>query len=174
MKRLATLALVLVALAFGVTSAEAANGGTTVTTRDVSFELSSGPAPACSYLPAGTTVNGSGVEKSITTTRIDRNGVTTIVNATHTHGTATDQAGNTYMFDYSNEFRVSNTVADQGLFSGLMTDAFSLDGNGPAKLHNGFVAEIATSDFKVFTWNVRHTSGDPIDFVTGAAHCDPL
>ena len=166
------VAVAVVALAVGVTSAEAANGGATVTTFPVSFVLSSA---ACSYLPAGTTVTGSTLERSITTVRTDGNNVTTIVNATHAHGTATDQVGNVYVFNYSNEFRVSNTVADQGVFSGLMTDSFSLAGNGPASLHNGFVAEL-TTDFSVFSWNVRHASGDPIAFATGpvVAHCDPL
>jgi hypothetical protein len=172
MMRLATSAIALLALVVGATSAGAANGGATVVTSPVSFVLSS---TACSYLPAGTTVTGSGTLTSITTTRTAGNGVTTIVNATHAHGTASDQAGNTYVFNYSNEFRVSNTVADPSEFSGLMTDAFSLAGNGPANLHNGFVAEL-TTDFSVFSWNVRHASGDPIDFTAGpvVAHCDPL
>jgi hypothetical protein len=172
-KRFATSAIVLVALAVGVTSAAAANGGATVVTTPVSFVLSSA---TCSYLPAGTTVTGSALETSITTVRTADDGVTTIVNATHAQGTATDQDGNVYVFNYSNEFRVSNTVADQGVFSGLMTDAFSLAGKGPASLHNGFVAEL-TTDFSVFfSWNVRHASGDPLDFATGpvVAHCDPL
>jgi hypothetical protein len=169
-KRLAMSAIVFVALAVGLTGAVAANGGATVDTFPVSFVLSS---DACSYLPAGTTVTGSAIETSITTVRTDRNGVTTIVNATHANGTATDQDGNVYVFNYSNEFRVSD---DQGAFSGLMTDAFSLAGNGPATLHNGFVAELTTADFVVFSWNVRHASGDPISFATGpvVAHCDPL
>lgn len=172
MKRFATSAVVLVALVVGATSAGAANGGATVVTSPVSFVLSSA---TCSYLPAGTTLTGSGTQTSITTTRTASNGVTTIVNATHAHGTATDQAGNGYVFNYSNAFRVSNTVADPGVFSGLMTDAFSVAGSGPANLHNGFVAEL-TTDFSVFSWNVRHASGDPIDFTTGPVvhHCDPL
>jgi hypothetical protein len=172
MKRLATSAIAILALVVGVTSALAADGGATVDTFPVSFVLSS---DACSYLPAGTTVTGSGTETSITTSRTGANGVTTIVNATHAEGTATDQAGNVYVFNYSNEFRASNTVADQGVFSGLMTDSFSLAGSGPARLHNGFVAEL-TTDFSVFSWNVRHASGDPISFASGVviAHCDPL
>jgi hypothetical protein len=170
MKRLAISVIVLVVLVVGVTSAVAASGGATVDTFPVSFVLSS---DACSYLPPGTTVTGSGPETSITTVRTDSNGVTTIVNATHAHGTATDQAGNVYVFNYSNEFRLSD---DEGVFSGLMTDSFSLAGNGPARLHNGFVAALTTADFLVFSWDVRHASGDPIDFSTGPviAHCDPL
>jgi hypothetical protein len=170
-KRLATLATMLVVLVVGVTSAEAANGGATVSTITVSPMVSS---DACQYLPAGTTVTGSGTEKSITTVTIDANNVTTNVNETHAHGTATDQAGNVYVFNYSNHYRVSNTVAAPDVYSGLMTDAFSLDGNGPANLHNGFVAEF-TTDFSAFSYtNVRHASGDPISFTTGLAHCDPL
>ena len=170
MKRLVMAAITFIALAVGVTSAAAANGGATVDTFPVNFVLSSA---ACSYLPTGTTVTGSGTETSITTSRTDSNGVTTIVNATHAKGTATDQDGNVYVFNYSNEFRVSDAA---GPFSGLMTDSFSLAGSGPASLHNGFVAELTTTDFLSFSWNVRHASGDPISFATGTvvAHCDPL
>jgi hypothetical protein len=96
------------------------------------------------------------------------------VNATHDQGTATDQDGNAYVFNYNNEFRVSNTVAHQNVFSGLMIDAFSLAGHGPARLHNGFVAKVTTTDFMVFSFKALHVNGDPIDFATGDAHCDPL
>ena len=92
----------------------------------------------------------------------------------HARGTATDQNGNVYVFNYSNEFRVSNSVAEPDSYSGLMTDAFSLTGSGPAHLNNGFVADISTSDFKSFTWAPRSAHGDPISFTTGETHCDPL
>jgi hypothetical protein len=177
MKRLATTVFLMVAVALTATStiAEAANGGATVATSQVSFTLSSA---TCSNLPSGTTLAGSGTQTSVTTTRTDASGVTTIVNATHAAGTATDEANNVvYRFNYSNEFRVSNTVAQPGVFSGLMTDAFSVAGNGPARLHNGFVAELtANAEFTSFSWTVRHASGDPISFATGpvVSHCDPL
>ena len=73
-------------------------------------------------------LNGSGIESSITIERTNANGVTTTINVTHTHGTSTDQDGNVYVFDYSNEFRVSNTVADPATFTGMMTDHFSNSG----------------------------------------------
>jgi hypothetical protein len=82
-----------------------------------------------------------------------------------------------YVFDYRNRFRISDTVAAPGVFSGWMFDAFSLVGKGPATLRNGFVAELTTtSDFASFSWNVRWAKGDPISFATGpvVAHCDPL
>lgn len=167
---------VLVVLAFVATSAvaEAAAGGADVATFPVSFTLTSA---SCSNLPAGTTITGSGTEKSVTTTRTDASGITTIVNATHASGSATDQNGNVYVFNYSNEFRLSNTLAQPNVFSGLMTDAFTLAGRGPAKLHNGFVANLTTPlDFSSVTWNVIHSFGDPISFASGpvVSHCDPL
>jgi hypothetical protein len=176
MKRLATTVFLMVAIALTATStiAEAANGGATVATSQVSFTLSSA---TCSNLPSGTTLTGSGTETSVTKTRTDTSGVTTIVNATHAAGSATDQANNVYVFNYSNEFRISNTVAQPGVFSGLMTDAFSVAGNGPARLHNGFVAELtADAGFTSVSWTVRHASGDPISFAAGpvVSHCDPL
>ena len=112
--------------------------------------------------------------KSITTTKTGNAGITTIQNTSHANGTATDQAGNTYVFNYSNDFRVSDSVANPGVFSGRMTDSFSLAGQGPAKLHNGFQA-IFTTDFSTFaTFDPLTSRGDPLDFATGTAVCDPL
>jgi hypothetical protein len=170
-KRLATVAIVLVALAIGVTSAEAANDSPTVNKFPVSFVLSS---TTCHNLPPGTTVTGSGKGTSITTVKTNDNGVTTVANVTHDQGTATDLNGNAYVFNYSNAFRVTNTVAHPDVFSGLMIDAFSLAGHGPARLHNDFVADVTTTNFAGFSYRALHASGDPISFPDGAAHCDPL
>jgi hypothetical protein len=130
----------------------------------------------CANLPSGTTISGSGTATSITTVRTNAAGVTTVMNATHTHGTAIDQDGNVYVFDYSNEFRASNTVSDPDLLTGRMTDHFSLSGRGPAKLNNGFVADFsAAADFTSFSFDGLISShGDPISFPEGVAHCDPL
>ena len=171
MKRIAIAAIVVFSLTLGLGGALAAEGGATVETFPVSFVLSSA---TCSNLPAGTTITGSGTGTSITTVRTDRSGVTTVMNTTHDHGTAVDQDGNTYVFDYSNEFRVSNSQEDAGTFTGMMTDHFSLAGSGPARLSNGFVTHWET-DFSSFSsFEPINSRGDPIDFATGAAHCDPL
>lgn len=165
------LVLATAAGALGVTSALAANGGATIEEFPVSFAMS---AATCPNLPAGTVIEGTGTMKSITTTRTDKAGVTTIQNASHAQGTATDQAGNSYVFEYENNFRLSNSAAEPGVFSGRMTDSFSLAGPGPAKLHNGFQA-IFTTDFATFaTFEELNSRGDPLDFATGAAVCDPL
>jgi hypothetical protein len=174
-KQLVITALASVALTVGLAS-EVAAGGATIETTTVTFTITSAH---CQYLPAGTTITGSGTQKSITNVRTDASGITTIENSTHAHGTATDNHGNTYVFNYSNSFRASNSVASPGTFSGSMTDAFSLAGNGPARLHNGFEAGITSSDgFVSASWNVKSSRGDPISFATGpieaAHHCDPI
>lgn len=171
MKRLAMAAAAVVVFMLADGSAVASAGGASIDTFPVSFTLSSA---TCSNLPDATTVNGSGTEKSITNTLTDRRGVTTTINTSHAHGTATDQDGNTYVFDYSNHFRASNTAANQDLFSGMMSDHFSLAGNGPAGLNNGFLARFTTDFASFFSFEPIHSRGDPISFPDGAAHCDPL
>jgi hypothetical protein len=166
---LAIAAVSIAALALGVGSAVAGGGGATVDTFPVNFVMDSS---TCSNLAPGTTLTGSGTEKSITVAKT-KNGVTRIHNTSHAHGTATDQDGNTYVFNYSNSFNVADTAASPGVFSGIMNDHFSLAGNGPAHLNNGFQA-VFTTDFTSFTFDPLKSHGDPIDFATGAAHCDPL
>jgi hypothetical protein len=171
MRRLAAAGIAVLALTLGAGSAIGAGMGAGAETLPVDFVLSSA---TCPNLPGGTTVVGSGTEKSITNERTDRNGVTTVINSTHANGTATDQNGNSYVFNYSNEFRVTNSLANPGVFSGFMSDHFSLGGPGPAKLSNGFTAAISTDFVTFFTFEERNSRGDPIDFATGAALCDPL
>ena len=173
MKRTA-ISAALVALLLGAGTATA-GGGATVETIQMTFAPLN--SETCSYLPDGTSITWSGTGTSITTSRTDANGVTTIGNTTHANGFATDQDGNTYAFNYSNEFRISNTLADPTVFSGLMTDSFSLAGQGPATLSNGFVA-VFTTDFVSFGFEPLVSRGDPISFAPYpegfTAHCDPL
>jgi hypothetical protein len=175
-KRLTAASVAVLMLALGVGSATAGSGGATIESIPASFSLSStstdGVPGGCQYLPAGLTITWSGLEKSITLVRTDRNGVTTIQNTTHAYGKASDQNGGTYAFNYSNSFHVTETSAGSGTFSGQMTDHFSLAGGG-IHLSNGFVANI-TTDFASFTFDPIHSNGDPIDFATVAPHCDPL
>jgi hypothetical protein len=61
------------------------------------------------------------------------------------------------------------------VLSGLMTDAFVVAGNGPATLQNGFVGHFVTDLFSFFAVpDVINAHGDPLNFVTGDVHCDPL
>jgi hypothetical protein len=167
--------LAVLSLAFGAGTAVASGGGATVETIPMSFATLN--SETCSYLPDGTSITWSGTGTSITRSRTDANGITTIGNTTHANGSATDQDGNAYAFNYSNEFRVSNTVSDPTVFSGLMTDSFSLAGHGPAKLNNGFVA-VFTTDFVSYGFEPLISRGDPISFAPFpegfTPHCDPL
>jgi hypothetical protein len=174
MRRITFVSAMAAVLAIFGLGAPPASARPFVETFPVGFELSS---DTCSKLPAGTTIEGSGTEKSITTVRTNASGITTVMNATHAHGTATDQDGNVYVFDYSNEFRATNTLAYPDVISGLMTDHFVLAGRGPTKLNNGFVSEFtAAADFSFFSLSSDpiHSHGDPLSFPDGAAHCDPL
>jgi hypothetical protein len=167
MRRLALVPAVLV-IALVVALPAAASPSIVTTPR--TFELSS---EQCSNLADGTKLTGSGIEKAIESVRTNASGVTTIINATHTHGTSTDQDGNVYVFDYSNEFRISNTVASPDVFTGLMTDHFSNSGSGPAKLNNGFVANV-TFTATSFSAVPISSHGDPFSFPFGPGLCDPL
>ena len=169
MKRLALATSIVVALLLPGT-AVAGGTETTVEHIPVDFVLSS---DTCPNLPPDTTVTGSGIEKSITTTSM-RRGVTTISNRSVAPGTATDQDGNHYRFLYINRFKVSNTVAEPDLYRGVMVDLFLLRGSGPATLSNGFTARITTNFADVFEFDPISSFGDPLDFATGEGRCDPL
>jgi hypothetical protein len=160
MRRLAIVAAALLALVL----AAAASAGKPVIDKapmsGVTFTLS---WETCPNLPTGTVITGTGDGHSITLTKDS-----TVRNETQIHGTATDQDGNTYVFNYENSFTVSSTDG-----TGVMVDSFSLAGNGPARLNNGFRANVnlATGEFDPLSQR-----GDPIDFTTSPpqAMCDPL
>jgi len=166
MRRLALVPAVLI-----VALVVALPAGASPARRDVVFTLT---WETCPNLATETILEGRGIESSITIER-SSGGVTTTINATHTHGTTTDQDGNVYVFNYSNEFRVSNTLASPDVFTGLMTDHFSNSGSGPAKLNNGFVANVTFGPGE-FDFAVDPISlfGDPLNFTDGTAACDPL
>ncbi|HWT22609.1 MAG TPA: hypothetical protein VN213_03805 [Solirubrobacteraceae bacterium] len=162
-------ALVLSMIATG--GAVAAAAPAQVERGEVEFVIEPGQ---CSKLPAGTTVEGSGRNKSVTRTTTDpATGVQTIVNYTRAWGTAEDDDGNRYRFDYRNSFHVVNSAAAPAVFTGTMFDLFALEGRGPARLRNGFVA-IFTMAGETATYQPLYAWGDPIDFAAGTARCDPL
>jgi len=138
----------------------------------VKFEISS---DTCPRLTAGTTIKGSGRQRSVTTMSTDPNGNTTVVNYTKALGKAIDlKNGKRYRFDYRNSFAISNTTANPALYTGTMFDLFSLVRRGRARLENGFVAGFTTDLGTSPTFQPLYSFGDPLDFATGAARCDPL
>jgi len=177
LKRLAAVAAALAALCIGAGSAGAGGNGASITLVPVSFVDNDGlglSTRTCPNMPAVVTIKWSGLEKQILTSRTDAGGVTTVSVVSHASGKATDQSGNSYAFDYSNAFRVANTTANQNLFSGTMTDHFSLAGPG-LNLSNGFIATFKTDLVENFYDFVPINSrGDPISFPDAAPRCDPL
>ena len=171
-KRSAVLAAVLVAACLAAGQASAGLGGPP-TASTVSFVGGAGLSNAtCSFVPAGTTISWTGPETASTIVRTDASGVTTVSAVSHASGTATDNHGNSYAFNYSNAFRVSNSLGDPSTFNGTMTDHFSLA--GPAlQLSNGFIANLTTDFSTFFSFDFINSRGDPIDS-SGNAHCDPL
>jgi hypothetical protein len=169
--QLKRLVLIAVAAAALLLPGSAVAGGVTTTIESfpADFEMS---WETCPNLPEGTTITGTGTGRSVTKTKTDRHGITTVFNSSIARSKATDQDGNRYRFFYSNQFRVSNTTADPDTYTGIMVDLFLLRG-GPAKLRNGFLARI-TTDFENFAYDPIFAFGDPLDFETGAAMCDPL
>ena len=171
MKRLASAAAAIVALLLLPAGAGATGGETTVERASGDFVMTS---QDCKHLPPGTTLTGTGTGTSVTRTTIHR-GITTVENTTIIPGKATDQADNAYRFLYSNHYRISNTQGRPTLYSGLMEDLFLLDGRGPARLDNGFVAVYTTDLADLTRYDPIHQFGDPITFPFGVGpFCDPL
>ena len=169
MKRLVPAALAAVVMLLPGT-AQAKRTERTTETRPVTIEIKS---ENCSMLPPGTTITGTGTLTSITWTT-GRRKHRTVTNSELAPGTATDQAGNQYTFLYSNQFRVSNKRARRQVYSGIMIDVFTLQGTGPATLSNGFLANYRTDLGDLQRLRPIDAFGDPIDFRSVTAHCDPL
>jgi hypothetical protein len=170
-KRLVTAlgALGVVSIVF---SAFAAGAQPKIETSPVTFRMSS---KACQHLPPGTTLRAKGTMRSVTTTTVLAGGVTRVINSSHARGTATDQGGKRYVFDYSNTFTVRNAPpASPGIYTGLMYDLFTLSGSGPAALVNGFVAQFTTDLGKFARLEPISRFGDPYSFSKNSARCDPL
>jgi hypothetical protein len=169
---LAALALVT----FGGRALAGGNGADVVKNFPVSYTLSSAQCP---NLPPGTTITGTGTGTSVTNTSTDASGVTTMINTTHSNGTATDQAGNTYVWNYSNHLNISNSVEAPDYYSGKDEDHFSLAGPGPAHLSNGFLVQITFGPNpnwpNGFYAVPIEAHGDPVTFpYFNGPGCDPI
>jgi hypothetical protein len=171
LKRLVPAAVAVAVVMLLPGTAQAKRTERTIKSKPVTFEIKS---ENCSELPPGTTINGTGTLTETTWTT-KRRGLITVTESELAPGTATDQAGNQYTFLYSNQSRVSNTRRRPQVYKGIMIDVFTLQGTGPATLSNGFLAKY-TTDLTPDLFRLRPIDafGDPIDFETVTAHCDPL
>jgi hypothetical protein len=130
-------------------------------------------AGQCPSLPDGTVLEGRGELRGIVSTHAS-SGITRQTTTQVATGTATDQAGNTYVWVYANQLNETNMPPSLAWY-GSMIDHFSLAGSGPAQIQANFVAdsyrETASSDFVL---TERSVAGQPIDFRAGVFLCDPL
>lgn len=175
---LTSLALVLVthsavAAGKGPSAGNAAGrnaNGAIKTETPVTFTIT---AVQCPSLPAGTVLQGSGELRNIVNTHTS-GGITRQTTTAHAAGTATDQAGNTYAWVYANQLNETNTPPSLDWY-GTDIDHFSLAGSGPAQINANFVADsYHDTAFTFWFLTPRSVVGDPIDFASLSAHCDPL
>jgi hypothetical protein len=175
--RLIAASMAVLALAFGASTATAATIEVVVDDPDASFTMSSietnGVPGGCEFLPDGVVISWEGTLHSVTIVKVEPSGALTIQNTSTASGKATDEDDNEYAFSYSNHFKVTETAPGSGLFTGTMTDHFSLAGNH-INLNNGFSATFTTNFEDVFEFDPSREFGSPLDFETGAPLCDPL
>ena len=153
MTRLIAAFMAVFALAFGAGTATAATIDVVVEEVSAGYTMSSsetnGVPGGCEFLPDDVVISWEGTLHSVTLVRSSRAGLVTIQNTSTASGKATDEDDNEYAFSYSNHFKVTETEPGSGLFTGTMTDHFSLAGNH-IKLNNGFTATFTTNFEDVF------------------------
>jgi hypothetical protein len=159
-KYLFTAALIAAWLAIGIGAAAAA---TDVSSGPVSFTL---PAGQCADLPAGVSVSGTGTEIVRVHSSVDANGNVHQLFGTTITGTATDNLGGAYRFNYHNVQAFSPSAGFPFVLH--ITDHFNLVGNGPAsKIHTFFNLTILVTGASSFEILSAHFHGD-------SETCDPL
>jgi hypothetical protein len=163
---------ILVVIAMATLSAPAIAPASAEVTQDrftVPFTIPFGVP--CADLPPGVTLISGVADFFVrTTTRVDSAGVTHLnINAT-AFGTATDNNGAVYSFNYANHLSI-DIPPDEFPQQIRMTDHFNLNGKGKANhMHVGFVI-VGTIDGPgdMFPW---HT--DTINIRGDAFNCDPI
>jgi hypothetical protein len=114
-----------------------------------------------------TTVSGSGTYFVRTTTRVDKQGVTHIVQNNVTNGTATDAEGNTYRFNYHNNQQITIPPGEFPTTINI-SDHFNLVGAGGLNdLHVGFTIRLT------FAAEGEEPTVEEIS-VRGNPACDPI
>jgi len=117
----------------------------------------------CSQLPADVEVQGLGLERT-TTVAEEIDGRLTYSRVSTISGTASDNFGGTYTFEYQNRFSRAPIPG-----SGIDVDTFKLTGKGAASGMSTFFRAKATLDSGAnpIGFEILEQSGDPF-------HCDPL
>ncbi|HLJ50475.1 MAG TPA: hypothetical protein VKU01_30895 [Bryobacteraceae bacterium] len=123
----------------------------------VSFTLK-----GCTQLPAGLVITGSGESLLVISTRTDKDGNTVVEHNNVVTGTATDNNGGSYIFNYADHATITMPPSVFP-FTRSLTDHFNLLGQGQRnQMQVGFRADvtvIAPNTFIISPINVR---GDPM------------
>lgn len=140
-------------------------------TTKVTWTLGSGK---CKLLPKGLKLSGTGTSRKYTFSGMDVNGSPYFTEFVVIKGTATDNRGGRYRFDYHNSF----TAPDADVpYTGIISDHFTLYGNGEADgLHSAFVTRLTVTSEDPFqgSFDPIYAVGDPFGFADFAPRCDPL
>ena len=120
------------------------------------------PAGQCGDLPAGLSLDGVGTSKIKDKIKTRRNGVMHENFRETVRGTATDNWGNHYRFNYVQTFKGSSPG------TGRLEDHFDLSGDGPANLLSEFAVNFTFGDdWAVISEEFILIAGDPFN-------CDPI
>jgi hypothetical protein len=160
MKRLPSVAIALATLS--TLTIPSALGQANLFRSPVTFTLA-----GCSQLPAGLIINGSGESLLIISTRTDKDGNTITERHNVVTGTATDNRGGTYLFNYASN---STITTPPGVFPFTLSgnDHFNLLGQGPGnQMQVGFNADATVTGPNTFIFNPVNVRGNP-------ATCDPI
>lgn len=128
-------------------------------------------AALCDQLPAGSILNGTGEGHFVSNVRQTNSGRTHVRSEAHASGSAIDQDGNEYRWNYTNV--VVGEVVD-GVVYASMVDTFVVTGSGPASYVTGFTADFVEVPGVSFDIEARHVLGDPFDFANDSGRCDPI
>jgi hypothetical protein len=157
---------VFIALSSAVVAGGAVAAGnedsTTVFTEPVEWVL---PAGLCPVLPPELAVTGEGTARAIVHTSVDAQGVLHVALVDTINGTATDNAGDSYQWNYHNAQTVQVTEFP---FVITVTDHFNLVGAGAAnQIHTSFTLRLLVDESGTVTRLVSRLHGFP-------GRCDPL
>jgi hypothetical protein len=129
----------------------------------VSFTLQ-----GCTLLPAGLIVSGSGESLLVISTRTDKDGNTVVERHNVVTGTATDNNGGAYLFNYADNATIT-TPPGVFPFTMSLNDHFNLLGHGQGnRMQVGFNADVTVTGPNTFIIS-------PINFRgTNMPGCDPI
>jgi hypothetical protein len=173
-RRIAVAAAVTVAAVLGASSALADDTAPPAPTlvENVSWKIT---WKQCGDLPTGVVIKGKGTKRVWDTSSTDANGVTYFSEVAVITGTATDNRGGRYRFDYHDSVTTSHTTTP---YVALLVDHFDLVSVGAfgTGLHTFFMANVTVTSEDPFqaTFTPILKNGDPLDFKTMTPHCDPL